>query len=92
MRRRRRRRSRRRRRMAPYRYPSEAGFIGTFDFFYLPIDPDTSANRGYCFVNFVSPSAAWLFKMAYEGRAMSYFNSNKACRVPERFAGQGWLR
>lgn len=60
---------------------NEAGFLGTFDFLYLPIDPETNANRGYCFINFVSPSSAWLFKMAYEGRAMNNFNSNKVVSV-----------
>jgi hypothetical protein len=60
---------------------NEVGFIGTFDFLYLPIDPETNANRGYCFVNFVSPSASWLFKKAFEGRAMSFFNSKKVVSV-----------
>jgi len=27
------------------------GFWGTFDFFYMPIDPDTKANLGYAFIN-----------------------------------------
>jgi len=60
---------------------NEVGFIGTFDFLYLPIDPETNANRGYCFVNFVSPSASWLFKKAFDGRAMSFFNSKKIVSV-----------
>merc|ERR1719188_855708 len=60
---------------------NEAGFLGTFDFLYLPIDPETTANRGYCFINFVSPSSAWLFKIAYEGKAMNHFNSNKVVSV-----------
>ncbi|CAK0880824.1 unnamed protein product [Prorocentrum cordatum] len=60
---------------------NEVGFIGTFDFLYLPIDPETNANRGYCFVNFVSPSASWMFKKAFEGRAMSFFNSKKVVSV-----------
>lgn len=60
---------------------NEAGFLGTFDFIYLPIDPETSANRGYCFLNFIAPGSAWLFKMTYEGRAMNHFNSNKVVSV-----------
>jgi hypothetical protein len=60
---------------------SQAGFLGTFDFLYLPIDPETNANRGYAFLNFVSPSYAWMFKMAYEGRKMNHFNSSKVASV-----------
>jgi hypothetical protein len=60
---------------------SQAGFLGTFDFLYLPIDPETNANRGYAFLNFVSPSYAWMFKTAYEGRKMNHFNSSKVASV-----------
>lgn len=60
---------------------NEAGFLGTFDFFYLPIDPETVANRGYAFINFTSPTFAWMLRVAYEGRKMSRFNSDKVVSV-----------
>lgn len=60
---------------------NNAGFLGTFDFLYLPIDPETQANRGYCFLNFIDPSFAWMFKMSYEGKKMIKFNSNKVVSV-----------
>jgi len=60
---------------------NHTGFLGTFDFLYLPIDPDTQANRGYSFLNFIDPGFAWMFKMSYEGRKMNRFNSNKVVSV-----------
>merc|ERR1719491_978441 len=60
---------------------SSAGFAGAFDFLYLPIDPDTHANKGYAFVNFVDPVQAWRFKGAYEGQQMKCFNSSKFVTV-----------
>jgi len=57
------------------------GFLGTFDFLYLPIDPETTANRGYAFLNFIDPGFAWMFKVTYEGRKMNRFNSNKVVQV-----------
>lgn len=58
-----------------------SGFLGTFDFLYLPIDPETNANRGYSFINFTDPSFAWMLKMTYEGRKMGRFNSDKVVSV-----------
>lgn len=58
-----------------------SGFLGTFDFMYLPIDPDTNANRGYAFINFTDPTFAWMLKISYEGRKMNSFNSDKVVSV-----------
>jgi len=60
---------------------NQTGFLGTFDFLYLPIDPETNANRGYAFLNFVNSAFAWMFKLSYEGRKMNRFNSNKVASV-----------
>jgi hypothetical protein len=60
---------------------NQSGFLGTFDFFYLPIDQETSANRGYGFLNFIAPYYAWAFRNMFEGRRMSRFNSAKVVSV-----------
>lgn len=60
---------------------NRSGFLGTFDFLYLPIDPETNANRGYAFINFIDPESAWMLRMTYEGRKMSRFNSEKVVSV-----------
>ncbi|CAE7581141.1 ML5 [Symbiodinium natans] len=60
---------------------NHAGFLGAFDFFYLPIDTETGANRGYAFLNFLDPALAWMFRLMYEGRKMSRFNSSKVITV-----------
>eukprot|EP00747_Dinoflagellata_sp_TGD_P063163 gnl/TRDRNA2_/TRDRNA2_153336_c1_seq5.p1 gnl/TRDRNA2_/TRDRNA2_153336_c1~~gnl/TRDRNA2_/TRDRNA2_153336_c1_seq5.p1 ORF type:complete len:271 (-),score=47.77 gnl/TRDRNA2_/TRDRNA2_153336_c1_seq5:236-1048(-) len=57
------------------------GFAGTFDFIYLPVDPDTDANRGYAFVNFDDPSDALRFKQEFDGRQMALFDSSKFVTV-----------
>jgi hypothetical protein len=60
---------------------NQNGFLGTFDFFYLPIDQETTANRGYGFLNFIAPYYAWAFHNMFEGRRMSRFNSAKVVSV-----------
>lgn len=60
---------------------NHTGFLGTFDFLYLPIDTETCANRGYAFINFIDPSYAWLFKVTFEGRKMNHSNSSKVVSV-----------
>lgn len=58
-----------------------SGFLGTYDFIYLPIDPETNANRGYAFLNFTDTNFAWMLKLTYEGRKMGRFNSDKVVSV-----------
>mmetsp|Transcript_123428 Transcript_123428/g.240196 ORF Transcript_123428/g.240196 Transcript_123428/m.240196 type:complete len:420 (+) Transcript_123428:107-1366(+) len=58
-----------------------SGFLGTYDFLYLPIDPETNANRGYAFINFTNPAFAWMLRTTYEGRKMCRFNSDKVVSV-----------
>merc|ERR1719359_1729880 len=60
---------------------NEAGFLHAYDFIYLPIDPETNANRGYAFINFTTPGLALMFKMHFEGRKLANFNSNKVVSV-----------
>merc|ERR1719440_2068771 len=60
---------------------NNAGFLHAYDFIYLPIDPETNANRGYAFINFTTPGLALMFKMHFEGRKLSNFNSNKVVSV-----------
>lgn len=56
-------------------------FKDKFDFFYLPIDRETGANKGYAFVNFIEPCYAWAFRQAYEGQKLTRFNSGKQVSV-----------
>lgn len=45
------------------------GFMGSFDFFYAPMDTGTMGNVGYAFVNFCSPAWAALCQQVLEGYA-----------------------
>jgi len=58
-----------------------AGFLNMYDFMYLPIDSDTDANRGYAFINFLSPSLSFLFKLIFEGKRFGNSNSHKIVSV-----------
>jgi len=56
-------------------------FKNKYDFFYLPIDQNTSANRGYAFINFLKPAHAVAFKIRYDGNKLSNYNSKKVLAV-----------
>jgi len=58
-----------------------SGFRGTFDFMYLPIDPETWANKGYAFINFVDAAHAWLFKQTWDNKPMKIHKSRKTVLV-----------
>ena len=57
------------------------GFLGSFDFFYLPIDFRNRCNVGYAFINFKSNFDAERFRLIYDGRKLGAFNSSKVCQV-----------
>jgi hypothetical protein len=66
----------------------DCGFTHGFDFLYLPIDPETNANRGYAFINFVTPNLAMMFRMSFEGRKFANFKSDKVMStVPAALQG-----
>ncbi|CAI8616902.1 unnamed protein product [Vicia faba] len=55
----------------------ENGQENTFDFVYLPIDFRTGLNKGYAFVNFTKPSAAWRFLVTASNQKWELFLSHK---------------
>eukprot|EP00928_Gymnodinium_smaydae_P044919 TRINITY_DN29989_c0_g1_i1.p1 TRINITY_DN29989_c0_g1~~TRINITY_DN29989_c0_g1_i1.p1 ORF type:complete len:390 (-),score=36.97 TRINITY_DN29989_c0_g1_i1:713-1882(-) len=46
----------------------EAGFAHDYDYMYMPMDADTSSNRGYAFINFLNDEAAYHFRMHFNFR------------------------
>eukprot|EP00927_Polykrikos_kofoidii_P048630 TRINITY_DN42878_c0_g1_i1.p1 TRINITY_DN42878_c0_g1~~TRINITY_DN42878_c0_g1_i1.p1 ORF type:complete len:355 (+),score=67.47 TRINITY_DN42878_c0_g1_i1:135-1199(+) len=73
----------------PNRYTAEellaemlaAGFQGTFDFFYLPIDFSTKRNRGYGFINFQSEDSARLFLQKFHAQRLTRYATRKILEV-----------
>jgi len=53
------------------------GFADKYDFFYLPMDKETNANRGYAFINLLEPVHAMEFKLKYDGNKLSMTSTNK---------------
>jgi hypothetical protein len=58
-----------------------AGFLGRFDFIFLPKDPRSKGNRGFAFCNFDSPQSAELFYQTYHGKKLRNFASDKVVEV-----------
>jgi len=66
-----------------------AGFQGTYDFVYLPIDFRTNMSLGYAFVNFVSSWDALQFMRHFDGFSNWHFSSPKVCQVSWSDPNQG---
>jgi len=60
---------------------NSAGFLGKYDFFYLPVQPQSRGNRGFAFVNFCTPEAAEEFYSAFHDRRLRHFHSGQAVAV-----------
>jgi hypothetical protein len=52
------------------------GFMGLYDFLYLPMDSRTHANRGFAFINMVSVEAAEEFHKKLHGQFLRHFSTN----------------
>jgi len=53
------------------------GFDGAIDFFYLPTDFNTKKNKGYAFVNLRCSASAERFRIAFDGRRLTQYVSQK---------------
>jgi len=67
----------------------DAGFHGTYDFMYLPVDFRTNMSLGYAFVNFVSTQDAQDFMLFFDGFSNWHFLSPKVCKVSWSDPNQG---
>lgn len=59
----------------------EAGFVGQYDFFYLPMDVRNNANVGYAFINFLQPDDFERFQQTFEGYQFKRAGSRKVATV-----------
>jgi len=66
---------------------NQSGFLGSYDFFYVPIDKGTGGNKGYAFANFSDADTAWRFKQAYDGRAMALSSEKLVSVMPAVLQG-----
>jgi len=56
-------------------------FVGTYDFFYLPMDFKNKCNVGYAFVNFLEPKTVIDFYNEFNDNMWPRFNSIKICKL-----------
>jgi len=60
---------------------NSAGFLGKYDFFYLPMQPQSRGNRGFAFVNFATAQAAEAFYAAFHGKRLRHLRSEQPIAV-----------
>merc|ERR1712070_104116 len=65
------------------------GFVGLYDFAYLPVDFQSQAGLGYAFINFVSVADAQLCFTRFEGFSDWKVPSEKVCTVTWSSPTQG---
>jgi hypothetical protein len=59
----------------------DVNHLGTYDFFYLPIDFKNKCNLGYAFINFREPQRIAPFFREFADKRWERFNSEKVCVV-----------
>merc|ERR550539_1789778 len=60
---------------------NQKNFANRYDFFYLPRDVRFRGNKGYAFINFLTPQDASAFKEEMDGFRFSEGGSTKVCAV-----------
>jgi len=60
---------------------NSAGFLGKYDFFYLPMQMQSRGNRSFAFLNFVSSEAAQAFYNCFHGRRLRHFRAGQPVTV-----------
>lgn len=56
---------------------NDAGFTGTYNFFYLPMDTHNRSNVGYAFINLKRPRDAERFRRVFSDHRFERFHSRK---------------
>jgi hypothetical protein len=59
----------------------DQGFVGSYDFFYLPMDVHNRSNVGYAFINFCTPQDAEGFRIKFSDHRFQRFQSRKISSV-----------
>mmetsp|Transcript_74385 Transcript_74385/g.136134 ORF Transcript_74385/g.136134 Transcript_74385/m.136134 type:complete len:398 (-) Transcript_74385:56-1249(-) len=60
---------------------NNAGFEGSYDFLFLPLNHRNPGNRGFAFINFLSPQLAEEFYSYYHGQKLRHFEATAPIAV-----------
>ncbi|KAI9180634.1 hypothetical protein LWI28_006839 [Acer negundo] len=60
---------------------AEPIIVSAFDFLYLPMDFKSGMNKGFAFLNFTDPKAAWKFYLSAHNLSWVAFHSNKILQI-----------